>query len=444
MTSWFRSHFHYSSVDDAVAISFANCWYGKLDLSNCFLSFPLHPSACKYFIFSFDDTFYQFRRMPFGLATAPYDCTLILSVVAFALVEAGINALVRYIDDFLFIAESAQELERSLIVGQDVFSQFGLVVNTKKTEGPAQRISFLGIVLDSLETTLSCTEERLSELTELLSALRGKRLVQCKRVRSLIGKLSFAAMVLPGARPFMRRLLDSVSRCKTRNTPIPLTEGMLADIDFWLEYMRTWNGKQRWRSSRDVAIHFATDASLTGFGFHVRHVPAHIDATAWPAQLAPGVGHSGLYDPSHKQYHSSHTLIGWCELLAVYACARTYAHLLRDQTVIFHVDNQGDTFIINRQATRSPVLAGILRELYRLAVEYNISISAQHIRGTDNTLADFLSRPELHEHNHLQRWRDTHPSLGVQLSSVCVVSSLQFVNSESKPQSSSSFPSRTQ
>ena len=172
-------------------------------------------------------------------------------------------------------------------------------------------------------------------------------------------------------------------------------------------------------------------------------MPSHIEATDWPAQLAPGTVFSGLYDPSHKEYHSSHTLIGWCELLAVYACARTYAPLLRDQTVIFHVDNQGDTFIINRQATRSPVLAGILRELYRLAVEYNISISAQHIRGIDNTLADFLSRPELHEHNHLQRWRDTHPALCDQLSSVCVVSSLNFVNEESKPQSIDSSPSPT-
>ena len=33
-------YFNYSSVDDAVEASHPGCWYGKLDLSNCFLSFP--------------------------------------------------------------------------------------------------------------------------------------------------------------------------------------------------------------------------------------------------------------------------------------------------------------------------------------------------------------------------------------------------------------------
>ena len=53
-------YFNYSSVDDAVEASHPGCWYGKLDLSNCFLSFPLHPSVQKYFCFRFEGELYQF------------------------------------------------------------------------------------------------------------------------------------------------------------------------------------------------------------------------------------------------------------------------------------------------------------------------------------------------------------------------------------------------
>jgi hypothetical protein len=63
--------FKYSSVHDAVLLSTHRCFYSKLDISNCFLSFPLHPSCYKYFTFQFDGRYYQFTRLPFGLSTAP-------------------------------------------------------------------------------------------------------------------------------------------------------------------------------------------------------------------------------------------------------------------------------------------------------------------------------------------------------------------------------------
>ena len=55
-------HFRYASVLDAVERSFPGCWFGKLDLSNCFLSFPLHSSVLPHFIFRFEGQLYQFLR----------------------------------------------------------------------------------------------------------------------------------------------------------------------------------------------------------------------------------------------------------------------------------------------------------------------------------------------------------------------------------------------
>jgi hypothetical protein len=425
-------YFNYSSVDDAVEAASPNCWFGKLDLTNCFLSFPLHPEAQPYFCFRFDDKLFQFTHMPFGLSTAPRVCTLLLSVVAFALSQHGIRP-VRYLDDFLPIGASEDEVRQQLHTAPHVIEAFGLVVNPDKTEGPSQSISFLGVQLDSVQQTLSCTPARVAELTTLLRSLRHQRVITRHHAESLIGKLSFAAQVLPGARPFMRRMLDIVHACtsKRRSTPIHIGPSFRADVRFWLHHLSDWNGTQQWRSSRASPFVFASDASLQGFGFYLESTPtpSMVDSSAWPQHLWVGATFSGTYSAEHAQYHQSHTQIAWCELLAVVAAASTYAPYLRNQSMLFVVDNNTDAHIINRQATRSKALAGLLRQLYSIALQYNIRIQAVHRPGIDNTLADFLSRPALHQHGHVAQWCLMNPPHASRLSSVSLVSSAQFVNS---------------
>jgi hypothetical protein len=450
--------FAFSTVEEAAELSWPGCWYGKLDLTNCFLSFPLHSEAIPYFVFSFEGRLYRFVRMPFGLSSAPRICTLLLSVLVYAMHERGIRRIVSYLDDFLFIAASEKDAARALLVAQQTFTAFGLVVNPSKTEGPSQRISFLGIQLDSVAQTLSCTSERVAELTTLLTEASQSSRLRLASLRTLIGKLSFAAKVLPGARPFMRRMLDlqqagvdmlhtrtrdlSSDRLRLalrRHLVIDMDPGFRDDAAFWLLHLREWNGTQRWRAATTAPVTFATDASLGGWGFYLESVPAHLDSqhSTWPLHLRVGSGYSGYYALEHRRLHSDSGQMTWCELFAVYAALHTYAHLVEHQSVLMYVDNATDVAIINRQGTSSSRLAGLLREIYALTLRYNIHLRAEHRNGVDNVLADFLSRPEQHQHRHLQSWTEAHPdSSGVpSLYHVTVVNSLQFVNKQLTPHS---------
>lgn len=438
---------HYSTVDDAVEASTPGCWYGKLDLSNCFLSFPLHPSVHRYFCFRFQGVVYQFTHMPFGLSTAPRVCTQLLSVVNYALAKAGVRDIC-YLDDFFLIGCSQADTARQLTTAQSVIASFGLLVNPEKTEGPSQRLAFLGVQLDSVAQTVSCTPARVAELTTLLRMLRQQRVITRKHAESLIGKLSFAAKVLPGARPFMRRMLDAVRACKSRrgSTPIHIDPGFRADLRFWLLHFSSWNGRQQWRSSRASPFVFASDASLQGFGFYLESAPTPlgtVDSSAWPQHLRVGSTFSGTYSPAHAHLHQSHTQIAWCELLAVVACAATYAPRLTGQSMLFYVDNATDVHIINRQATRSKAIAPLLRQLYGIALQHNVSIRAQHRPGVDNTLADFLSRPQLHQHRHVASWAATHPERASALSAVSLVTSAQFGSSSTQSPGTRSASTRS-
>lgn len=466
-------YFSYSTVREAVELSTPDCWYGKLDLSNCFLSFPLHPSAWPHFIFCFEDKLYQFRRMPFGLSSAPRICTLLLSVVAFYLKHnlAVPIDLIRYLDDFLFITRSKAAMQHTLSAAQQAISAFGLVVNQDKTAGPAQQLEFLGIQLDSVAQTLSLTPARIQELLTLLAAAPSAGKVKPSFVESLIGKLQFAATVLPGARPFVRRMLDfqqALRRKKEavdekqsspalqteaearqlyfqqKHTPVKPSKGFHQDVRFWQAHLLHWNGRARWRSAQSAPFCFASDASLAGFGFYLESTPAHIDTSAWSAHLRVGAGFSGVYSPAHWRLHRDTGQMTWCEMFAVYAALHTYRSILRDSCVLFFVDNETDVFILNRQATGSRQLAGLLREIYTIALHYNISIYAKHRSGVDNILADFLSRPALHGGvDILDTWRDTHPSLSYMLSCVSVVHSAEFVRKRVLPQSNPSSSVRS-
>jgi hypothetical protein len=419
--------FQYASIDDAVALSSPGCWYGKLDLSNAFLSFPLHPAAIPYFTFSFDGKLYRFTRMPFGLATAPLVCTQLLSVVVHAL-RRRLRRVIAYLDDFLLICDSAEELSLALEFAHGVFTSFGLVVNPSKTEGPTQIITFLGVELNSVTCSTACPSSRLQELESIIDSSLPLHVIRRKQLESLIGKFSFAAQCLPGARPFMRRLLDVLQRCRRRNRAaiVRTDPGFKADLRYWRNHLDSWNGSARWRSSLSTPIVVASDASLQGFGLHLVSVPADIDSSSWPVRLQLGAGISGSWSKDHSLLCRDHRLITACELFAVFAAAWSYRHQLKDRSVLFLVDNSTDVSIINRQSTRSPLLACILRALFDLANKFNFSLRAVHLPGVDNFVADFLSRHSLHKFNHREEWNSLFPAHSSSLLSVSCVDSHQF------------------
>ena len=288
------TYFSYSNVTTAVSQASQGCWFAKLDISKCYLSLPINPEFYDYFTFSLDGKYYRFTGMPFGLATAPRICTQLLGVVAWDMEEQRAK-LVRYLDDFLFIARTREECQRMLDDAIATLARYGLVVNQAKTAGPSQVITFLGIELDSINMTMQCTRERLQELIALLQETFTRTTTRVHQLESLIGKLSFAAMVLPGARPFMRRLLDQCRNSAHRSCRVRLGRPFFLDVSYWLAHLKVWNGRQAWRHAEPIVL--VSDASLAGFGFYLEQLPSHLPNHTLPPtsnSVAPSLAHTDL------------------------------------------------------------------------------------------------------------------------------------------------------
>jgi hypothetical protein len=65
--------------------------------------------------------------------------------------------------------------------------------------------------------------------------------------------------------------------------------------------------------------------------------------------------------------------------------------------VVFVIDNQSDVAVINRQRSREPRVAHLLRALCDASLRWNFTFAAVHRAGVDNVLMDWASRPDLHK-----------------------------------------------
>ncbi len=76
-----------------------------------------------------------------------------------------------------------------------------------KTEGPATKLVFLGIELDSVSMTISLPREKLERLRAMIQEWESKKSCSTKReLLSLIGYMQHACRVIRPGRSFLRRM----------------------------------------------------------------------------------------------------------------------------------------------------------------------------------------------------------------------------------------------
>ncbi len=364
-------------------------WFAAIDLKDTYFHVSILPRHRPFLRFAFEGRAYQYKALPFGLSLSPRVFTKVVEAALVPLREAGIRIL-NYLDDWLILAQSRVLLceHRDMVLSH--LSRLGLQVNREKSKlSPMQRISFLGMELDSVNLTARLSEERAQSMLRCLESLQHKRAVPLKHFQRLLGHMASSAAITPlgllHMRPLQRWLHDRVPRWAWRHGTyrVSLTPSCRRTFSPWSDLAFLRAGVPLEQVSRHVVV--STDASATGWG-----------------AMCNGHAAAGLWTGPQLQWH-----INCLELLAVWLALRRFRTLLHEKHILVRSDNTATVAYINHQGgLRSRRMSQLARHLLLWSQKHLRSLRAVHVPGELNRAADELSR----QHALPGEWR-LHPEV---------------------------------
>ena len=294
-----------------------------------------------------------------------------------------------YLDDFIVFGPTELECKRSMSILIDLLQELGFVVALRKVVPPAQRVTYLGIVLDSVEMSLSLPPSKVDKLRSVLQSFENKVTCSVKDLQVLAGHLSHASTVVRGGRTFSRRVINFLKHVSFRASVVNIPEWFKEDIHWWLHFIEVFNGSAKMiRDIPELEVPVETDSSMTGF------------AAKWGSYWLLGVWHSPFppdYFPREHWanppfYCSSDLNINVLELWPIVCAAKRWGHLWKGRKVRVYTDNTQVLMMINTGRSSNLDCMCWLRELFWLSFLLNFHIVSSHILSVDNVIPDFLSR----------------------------------------------------
>jgi len=345
----------------------------SLDLQDAYFHIPIHRSHRKFLRFVVGDQVYQFTALPFGLASAPWVFTQVMSQVKIMAHLREIR-LHLYFDDWLVQVSSFQlgvQQSRYLL---DLCTELGLMVNLEKSDLiPSQRFDFIGATFDLLLNKVFPKVENSAKMVERIQRFLLLPSATARGWLCILGSLNSQFTFVPHGHLFLRPLQWQVKKFWSQShgslkDMIPLSPEVRACLQWWINQLSHPAGVPL--SPPSVDIHLFTDASERGWG-------AHVDNATYQGQWS--VQESLLH-------------INILELRAVRLALESHHPPLHSH-ILVATDNTTVKSYINRQGgTHSWSLMEETQLLFQLVMSNQWTLKARHIAGKLNVLADQLSR----------------------------------------------------
>ena len=353
-------------------------WATSIDLTDGYFHIPIAHAFRKYLRFVVNGVVYQFRALPFGLATAPLVFTRMLQPLAMFVHLRG-HLLHRYIDDLLPRDQIRLRVFDNSQFLLDLLPKLGWRVNVGKSLLiPSQDFTYVGVRYLTLQGIMIPPEDRLVKIFNAIQPLlRGQ--VTARFTLSLLGLLNSVEKQVPFGRIHIRPIqvaLRSQFQLALHPLDTPVSFLHLPDciqaLHWWLDPRNLTKGQPLGLFVPDLTLY--TDATLQCWGAHDLH----------NLQLC------GVWTPQEASLS-----INQLELLAVIRALQQVPPSWFHKKVLVATDNTSTVAYINNQGgTKSTPLLNLSLELFHLVNQLQISLQARHIPGRLNRLADLLSRPD--------------------------------------------------
>ena len=373
-----QHHFKMDTLKDALCLVTQNCFFGSVDLTDAYFSILVHPEYRKFLKFVWKGEVFQFTCLPQGLSSAPRIFTKVLKPVFASLRKHG-HQIIGYIDDSLVVSNTAEELMSSVQTAANLFDSLGFTINLQKSVlRPTQQIEYLGFILDSCNMTVSLSERKKQKIKSLCQSVKMHPTCTVRDYAQLIGNLVAAVPGVDMAPLYIKRLEIEKALFLKQNkgdfdSVITVSSKALEDIDWWIENIESAE-KPIFRTEHSLVIQ--SDASNKGWG---------------------GV----LLDQSREQISSSggrwamseaREHINYLGLLACFMALKSFLPNSQNVHCLVELDNTTAVACLNNMGSTKVKLYDLTREIWIWCSQRKIWLTATHLPGVQNQLADRESR----------------------------------------------------
>ncbi|MEL7079583.1 MAG: reverse transcriptase domain-containing protein, partial [Cyanobacteria bacterium J06582_2] len=318
---------------------------------------------------------FRFKVLPFGLNIAPRIFTKLGNCVVKLLRSKGVS-VIAYLDDWLIWAQSQEECHRSTQLTVMTLKNLGFQINLQKSRLIPNRIfNWLGLRWNLQKQVLCIPAAKQTATVKSVRTFLLQKRTSRRKQESLHGSLLFLSVVDPMLKTRLKdflRIWKSRSNAKGRDQMLHLPQAFARILKPWTKLKAFRKTVPLKPPPVSAVIH--TDASTTGWGGY------------WGNQTAQGTW-SFLFQRFH---------INLLEMMAVLLVLK---HLKppKNSHIRLIMDNMTTVACIRRGGSRSAVLNQVFTAIVKLQLKRNWTLSANHLAGVRNVLADALSRASVQQ-----------------------------------------------
>ena len=352
--------------------------FSVIDLKQAFLQLPLHENSKHFTTFITHEGLYQFKRVPFGLASAPSCFQKVISVIL-----NGMEGVQEFLDDILIGGRTPSEHDARLKEVEKRLKTAGFSINVEKCNIRKSELKFLGHVIS--KDGICPDPEKIKCIAQ---APEPKSPLE---IKSFLGMASFYSKYCPNFSSTVEPLL----RLTRKDQAWEWTSLQKNAFDEIKAVISQKTALAIFDTSKQTEVH--TDASSSGLGA----VLVQKDADDNSSIIAFASRTLTAAERNYSVLEKEALAISWAvQRWKVFLWGRAFK-IVTDHKPLVSIFSSKDTLQVNLRVAR--FVMQLLPYIYTI----------QYRAGSQNHFADFLSRASVSDNENHSTEADNSEELTV-------------------------------
>ena len=299
--------------------------------------------------------------MPFGLRNAAQTFQRLIDEVL-----RGLPFAFAYIDDVLIASCDIKEHQDYLLQVFERLTHFGLKINLSKCEFAVSKLNFLGHMID---------EQGITPVPEKVTVIQNfPQPTSLRQLRRFLGLVNYYRRFIPGCSRILTPLTNMLQQQKNKNAKIQIKGGALTAFHNAKKALADFTKLSYISNENTSTLSLTTDASRDSIGAVLQQKQNGLEK--------PISFFSVKLNTAQRKYSTFSR-----DLLAIYLSIRHFRHLLEGRDFTVFTDHKPLTYALHVNTEKYTP-----RDTRQLDYISQFTSDIQYIKGSDNIVADTLSR----------------------------------------------------